>query len=191
MNNLFNRKEKMDNRRKDFNQYKVVGDYVILYLDKRNGDVFEGLVSRKHLDRLIRLNWHWTASWQKNTRSYYATHTEYVGGDGSKPRTITHFLHRLVTNTTRGDGTKVDHIDHKTLDCRDENLRVTDNQTNVTNRSGANRNSTSGFRNVHWIGGWWVVQFWKNGKTHRVGKSKDRLEAGKLANQLRPKYYGE
>jgi len=45
----------------------------------------------------------------------------------------------------------VDHRDHKTLDNRKNNLRKTTSEINTKNRKGANRNTTTGHRNVCYV----------------------------------------
>ncbi len=58
------------------------------------------------------------------------------------------YLHRVVAGA--GRGVTVDHINHDTFDNRRENLRVCGHAENISNRSGANKNSKSGIRGVFW-----------------------------------------
>jgi hypothetical protein len=41
------------------------------------------------------------------------------------------------------------------------------------------------------VNDWWVVQLQIEGKNERLGKFKDVHEAGKFAEEMRQKYYGE
>ena len=40
-------------RKKDFNEYKIVDDYAIMYFTNRKGDVFEGYIDLDTLQELI------------------------------------------------------------------------------------------------------------------------------------------
>lgn len=58
-------------------------------------------------------------------------------------------MHRLIAG--QPDGLEVDHINGNTLDNRRENLRTATHQQNLENRArGANSNSSTGVRGVHW-----------------------------------------
>ncbi len=63
------------------------------------------------------------------------------------------------------------------------------------NREKKNKNNTSGHRNVHWDekSQRWIVCLQVNGKGTTLGTfSKEQLqEAGKFAEKMRQKYYGE
>ena len=94
-------------------------------------------------------------------------------------------------NTTK----YVDHIEHNTLDNRKSKLRIISNKNNLTNRKGKNINNTSGYRNVSWNKEMqkWTVQIQINKKCVVLGTfPKDQLEeAGKFAEEMRQKYFGE
>ena len=94
-----------------------------------------------------------------------------------------------------GAGNKeyVDHEDNNTLNnCRD-NLRLSVNKDNLTNRKGRNSNNKSGYRNVSWNGSGWSVQLQVEGKNTTLKRfKKDEVdEAGLFAKEMRQKYYGE
>jgi len=67
------------------------------------------------------------------------------------------FLHRFVMGCKRGDGFKIDHKNHNTLDCRKENLRICTTAQNAQNTR-VYRLKKDGFKGVrmdpksgHWI----------------------------------------
>jgi hypothetical protein len=91
-----------------------------------------------------------------------------------------------ITNKEYGD-----HYNHDTLDNREENLRPSSNSNNNKHRKGANSNNKSGYRNVCFVEGKWIVQLQINGKNTRLGSFDDVHEAGKFAEEMRKQYYGE
>lgn len=85
----------------------------------------------------------------------------------------------------------VDHKNHNTIDNRKNNLRVTRNDKNTKNRKSKNSNNTSGYRNVSWVNNKWIVQLQIKGKNKVLGKFDDINKAGKFAEKMRKKYYGD
>lgn len=152
-----------------------------------NGEVLETYVDTSQLDKLKSLKYHWHACWQPEVQSYYAKTSVYF--EGCKNCT-TFYLHKIVTDTS-GIEYYVDHIDHNTLDNRLENLRVSLRKDNSTNRKSRNRNNQSGYRNVFWCNTSkrWLVRLQIDGKTKELGRFKDVDEAGRLAEEMRQKYY--
>lgn len=114
---------------KGLNEYQVIDNYAVLIIKRRNGEILEGSVSLPTLERLIKLNWCWCASWKKNIKGYYLQHTEYLGTVEGKPQYKIHALHQLIM--PKKDGLVPDHINHNGLDNRDENLRYLTNGENV------------------------------------------------------------
>lgn len=121
--------------------------------------------------------------------------SEYLGLKNGKPRYKVRRLHRyLIGNGEEIPKSRVvDHINHNTLDNTRKNLRVTTIKYNSRNRSGKNKNNTSGYRNVCWLKdeNKWIVQLQVNGKNKVLGRFDDVDEAGKFAEEMRQKYYGE
>ena len=76
---------------------------------------------------------------------------------------------------------------------RKSNLRVISHSNNATNRKSRNKNNKSGYRNVCWDGYKWVVQLSIDGKNTHLGRFdyEDLDKAGKFAEEMRQKYYGE
>ena len=132
----------------------------------------------------------WHPVYYKKTNSYYICASQYKGMvDGNPKYKTLHFQKYILQDENK----YVDHINHNTLDNRRSNLRITENNKNLTNRKSKNSNNTSGYRNVHWNGQMnkWMVQLMVNGKRTKFGYFNDPHEAGKLAEELRQKYYGE
>lgn len=92
-------------------------------------------------------------------------------------------LHRIILGLKRGDP-HVDHINGDTLDNRRANLRLADCAQNAQNRRGANRNSRSGIRGVHFRRDRkrspWQAGLKLNGKHRRFGCYATREEAAEV-----------
>lgn len=176
---------------KCFNSYKICGDYTVIYVKNRHGDILETIIDTCNLKLLIDLDWCWCASWYKWLNGYYVTHTEYFDGENGKRLHKTTCLHKfLLQNATR-----VDHLNNDSLDNRMCNLRASSVSDNGKNRKSKNSNNTSGYRNVSWSP-WknsWVVQLQIDGKNTPIKFfPKESLEeAGNFAEEMRNKYYGE
>ena len=103
----------------------------------------------------------WYAMWDKHTKSFYAMrHTSK--SSGAKPV----LMHSYIAKTPRG--MKTDHINHNTLDNREENLRVCTNSQNLMSR-GKQSNNTSGYKGVGKKGKMWGAQIKINGKYKFLG----------------------
>lgn len=173
------------------NEYKVIGNYIEIYMHNRIQELFVTQVSKKHLRRLLDFDVKWHPDWKPEINNYYAQATIYQGISNGKPKYKTLYLHRFVTQAQKGQ--VVDHKNNpETLDNRDDNLRISNDANNTKNRRGKNSNNTSGHRNVSWILGYWRVQLQIDGKNHMFPeKFTDVDEAGIFAEQMRKKYYGK
>jgi hypothetical protein len=170
-----------------FNEYKIFGKYTILYIIRRNKDKVEFIIDTEDLNKVKGMCWH--AGYRNRSKRYYIENTKYLGVvDGiSFHKTI--FLHDYIMNMKQGE--RIDHIDGNALNNRKENLRRVTNSNNLKNRKSKNSNNTTGYRNVCFCEGWYIIQLQVNGKNKRLGKFKDLEEAGKFAKEMRQKYYGE
>jgi hypothetical protein len=86
-------------------------------------------------DFLWLTKWKWCAAWYSDTKSFYAMRMERA--KNGKWRSIS--MHRQILGLEHGDKRQVDHINHKTLDNRRDNLRTVnhaENQWNQRIRSG-------------------------------------------------------
>lgn len=176
---------------KGFNNYKIVDDYAIIYLVKKNGDVYETLVDAEDIDKLKQLNYCWHCVYKENTQSNYARCSVYYGDVGKKKCKMV-YLHNVIMD--KNENEVIDHINHDTLDNRKQNLRVTINRRNLRNRKGANSNNKLGIRNVNYIrksNEYWV-QFSKNYEKFVWKFPSDQLEeACRFAEEKRNELYGE
>lgn len=129
-----------------FNEYKVVDNYVIVYLRLRAGEQYETYVDLEDLQRLKDFGYHWHLSWNKKGKCYYCKCT-IRSKDIEKYNRRSLYLHSYIMGLYK----QVDHINHNTLDNRKENLRVLTKDENNLYRKGANCNSVTGYRNVSYI----------------------------------------
>ena len=82
----------------------------------------------------------WQAHYDPKMRSFYAVRTSYI--DGKKVI----IMHSVIAGTPKGMYT--DHINHDTLDNREENLRVCTCSQNQMN-SKTRENNTTGYRGAY------------------------------------------
>ena len=155
--------------------------YIILH--RRKDENLKTLIDKDDLERVLTFPYTWYASYKPCIKGYYAT-----AMDHRIHRQVT--LHQFIANSHED---VVDHINGDSLDNRKSNLRVVPHEANSMNRKSKNRNNKSGYRNVCKIGNQWIVQIQINGRTTKVGTFPlDKLEeAGKFAEEMREKYYGE
>jgi hypothetical protein len=163
------------------NKYKTIDDYVIIYMQRRNGDKYETVIDLDDLPKLLELNCTWYAHYYQSPKKWYACAT-------INSKTI--MLHRLLMGVTDRK-IRVDHEDYNTLCNRKSNLRIANATLNARNRSKINCNNQSGHRNVCFYGNEFIVQLQINGKNEVILRTKSYEEACKIADDFRIKYYGE
>jgi hypothetical protein len=182
-------------RIKGFNKYKIIGDVTVIYLKRNNGEIFETLIDTEDLDKVKALNLHWHTRYAPNTGTYYVMATKRYTDNNEKRKGKSIYLHIEIMNPEHDKTIYIDHENHDTLDNRKFNLRKSLNHENLKHRNGKNVNNNSGYRNVSWIKGEevWRVQLQVNGINTKIKDfPKDKLEeAGKYAEEMRFKYYGE
>lgn len=171
------------------NKYIIDGDSAIIYwysekLDKN----FEIFVDAEDIHKLIEIGYSIYCK-QHKRNYYYPVITRRIMGPDGKKKYETRCLHSFLVDCSSGYDT--DHINNNNMDNRKENLRIIEHKHNIKNRKGKNSNNKSGYRNVCWIEGKWLVQLQINGKSTRLGKFDDVHEAGRFAEEMRTKYYGE
>lgn len=178
--------------KKSFNNYVIVNDYAIIYLEKRSGEVFQTYVDAEDILRLIKVNYHWHLIYDKKLETHYVKTTLTSRGDEGKRKQTTLYLHKFLLNI-EGRKPYIDHLDHDTLNNRKSNLRPVGQSLNKLNPTRIRKNNTSGEPNVSWSisSNVWLVQLSINGKNICFGRfKKDEYgEAVKLARDLRMKYY--
>ena len=162
----------------------------MIELQRRGKENLWVTIDLEDLERVINFPYTWFAlKYNEATDDWYAGCSEYHPElKQSRP----YYLHQFIMGTRTE---RIDHINRKIRDCRKENLRVITVKQNATNRTKRNRNNKSGYRNVSWDKrkNIWAVQLSINGKVKCLGCfPKDQLEeAGKFAEEMRKKYYGE
>jgi hypothetical protein len=177
--------------KKEFNEYKILGDITAIYLASRLNRDIVATIDTIDLKRLIDLDVSWYAGYDPNTKGYYVFHSEYLGFDGNQGKYKSHLLHRFLLNADDLD--YVNHIDHNALNNTRKNLEIITNQQNLTNRKSRNSNNKSGYRNVCQVGNRWYVQLQVNGKSTVLKTfALEKLdEAGAYAEAMRKQYYGD
>lgn len=172
------------------NNYKIVDDYVIIYLTTNKKEILECYLDLEDFYKIK--NKHWHPFYAEHVKSYYARTLEYIGiYDNGNYKYKLYYMHRVIMDAP--DEFMVDHKNHNTLDNRKYNLELKDNSGNLRNRLGLNNNNKSGYRNVCWNKrkNKWMVQLQVKGKNTQLGFFHDVDEAGKFAKEMRLKYYGE
>ena len=173
--------------RKKGNNYVIDKENNIakIELHRRNKESLWTTIDLEDLEKVIGFSYTWFAKYNHTNDEYYAVASVYHP-ELQQTRPI--YLHQFLTNA---NGKDVDHINNDTLDNRKSNMRVVMESNNSRNRKGRNRNNKSGYRNVSLIKGKWVVQLQIDGKNKKLGSFEDVHEAGKFAEEMRRKYYGE
>lgn len=156
-------------------------------LHRRNEENFWATIDLEDLDRVIDFPYTWYAKYNHTNDGFYVYASQY-NTETQKCNPI--FLHQFIMNA---NGQTVDHINNDTFDNRKSNLRITADTDNSKNRKGKNKNNTSGYRNVSWSkqDQKWIVQLQIEKKNKVLGRFDDVHEAGKFAEEMRQKYYGE
>ena len=132
------------------------------------------------------LNKHrWLASWNRGTQSFYAIRSlPRVNG---KQSSIS--MHSIISKSPKGFQT--DHINHDTLDNREENLRACTSSQNCMNRKNRSDN-ISGHKGVSRHGSRWRVRICVGGVRHNIGTFEDKtcaiLAYDKYAHKLHGDY---
>jgi hypothetical protein len=180
--------ENIAGKAQGFNDYKIFDDRCEFYIHSSVLGELIVLVDKDDLDKLIKFNHKWYAILRRDKRNNYQVRTN-IRINKDKQDIIC--LHRWLFNVT--DKHVIDHINHNELDNRRCNLRVTDYYCNLKNRRGKNLTNTSGYRNVSWHkkSKKWTVKIRIDGKQVQMGKFDDVHEAGKYAELMRQKYYGD
>lgn len=97
------------------------------------------LVDDEDFERVNAFNW--CATWHEDIQSFYAIGRE---GHGRSRKNI--YMHRLIMQTPKG--MVCDHINHDTLDNRENNLRNCTPSQSAMNRK-TQSNNTTGFKTIY------------------------------------------
>ena len=121
--------------------------------------------------------WGWTGA--VGSHGYGAIRVaKQDGGSQAKAHRVSYELHIGPIPA----GAFVDHVCHTRSCTNPEHLRLATNKQNQENRSGANRNNSSGVRGVTWDAdrSKWAGVVFHNGKPYRAGRH-DTIEAAEVA----------
>lgn len=166
---------------KTFNEYKVCGDYSIIYVNWK-GSTLEVFVDTDDLEKIIMVGpWHVTHDTRWKSSGYYMCNRP------KGKRCIK--MHRFIMDCP--DNMVVDHIDHNTLNNRKNNLRVCTQFENNQNQ----RNNKSGVPGVYKRTRpnhkyeYWVGKISKDGITYKK-EFKTKEQAIEYRNKMYKELYG-
>ncbi|WP_342025743.1 HNH endonuclease [Cytobacillus pseudoceanisediminis] len=125
------------------NKYEILGETTVIFIRRRNGDVFNTFIDTVDLDKAQSFPGSWYVNYNQKTKSYY------VMGNYKKENGKTSLigLHRFLMNPP--DDMVVDHYDRNTLNNKRKNLRVVTVEQNNQNTS-LQKNNKAGARGVFW-----------------------------------------
>jgi hypothetical protein len=170
-------------------EYFIEKDYVKFTI-MRKGKEYLCFVDLEDFDKIK--NYSWNISYRKNIDNFYITYSRYDGIIDNKVKRTTICLHSMIMNPNGIKNIAIDHIDQaETLDNRKSNLRISENKENTKSRKGRNKNNTTGYRNVCFSEGWYLVQLQVDGKNTLLGKFDNVEDARIFAEEMRKKYYGD
>lgn len=100
---------------------------------------------------------------------------------------IAHRISYAWRNGPIPEGIEIDHMCHNRSCVNPDHLRPATKVLNGQNRSGLNKNNTSGVRGVHWSkdAGCWIAKGHLNGKPVQVGRFADLEEAARAITAWR------
>jgi len=174
----------------EFNNYKKIGNLTEIYITQRDLTEHIVLIDTKKLRKLMDFGHRWHVQWHDDTQTYYAHCTVYRGTIEGKPTYENVTMQTVLFECDVFE--MLDHINHNTLDNREQNIRKSLRHQNLKNRKSKNSNNTSGYRNVSWIRGYWRVQLQIDGKNHMFSEKFEDVDlAGDFAEEMRKKYYGD
>jgi hypothetical protein len=161
------------------NRYEIRGDITVIYLNRKNGEPIETIISTSALERANEFPGAWCA--------YYHYGKYYVRGNIRKPngqRTSTQ-LHVWLMQPQNGE--HIDHIDRNPLNNTWENLRFATHGDNMQNKDVYKSNKSSGVRGITWDKehGMWRTSVQLNGRRYHLGRYKDLEEAKKVVHEFR------
>lgn len=158
------------------NLYEVKGNIVYLYITNKNYTNKEVIFNIKHLEEIKKYRW------TINNCDYCITTSKV------DERYI--LMHRLIVDCP--ESLVVDHINHNTLDNRDNNLRICDQGDNLKNLK-TRIDNKSGFRGIsfHKRSGKWRCEMRVEGKKKWLGLYNTPEEAFKVRQAAEKEFYGE
>lgn len=175
--------------RKKQNNYYIDCDGVVhMELTRRGKDSLWTIFDANDLDRIVNFPYSWHADYNKNGHQFYVASTIYkqkwrelCGGNTIR-------LHVYLVGGSCKGKIVVDHINGDSLDNRRCNLRLADYTENALNRKSCNANNFTGFRNVSFVDGKYLVQLRVNGENLKFGPFDKAEEANAVAIDARCRY---
>lgn len=145
------------------------------------------MIDTEDLERISELNAKFYPYEEKKNNTFYAVAAPKCKTNKSGFTMVQ--LHRLIMETPKG--LVVDHINHNTLDNRKCNLRNVTIIRNSQNRKGAQIDSKSGVRGVHFNQrlNKWIAQITVNKVKKYLGCYQDIKEAERVVELAREKYF--
>lgn len=160
--------------------------YIRLPIKDKNRESLVVLIDKEDFEKVSKYKW-------------YALHSDKwiyaIAGtwDTEIKKTKKILMHRLITRALPNE--LVDHINHKTLDNRKENLRICTPQQSVSNIT-IHKNNTTGYKGVYLIKNKrenslkWRARLFLNKKEY-VTYHRTKEEAAKSYDAMAEKYFGE
>lgn len=156
------------------NDYRIDGEITVIFIKRRNGDVFETMVSTESLPKLLKNNCTWCIVPTRYPDVYYVQNSKRQ------------YLHRFITDAPVG--MVVDHINHDTLNNALENLRVVSNSENIANsykrdkkgrliKRRKNHDLERGCIYFHKNKRRWIARITENGRRKQIGHFKTEDKA--------------
>lgn len=176
---------------KYLNEFIIEGAITKLIITRGTGEKIVVLIDTEDLTRVRKHNW--SAGWRKDKDRYYIQFIDYYYDENGVYKGKTILLHKYIMEAY-GKYKQVDHEDHDSLNNLKENLRVVVAGNNSANRSGANKNSSTGVRNVHYIKSKdkYMVQIMKDGISYKWDFELNEFEeACKFAEKKRKELFGK
>lgn len=161
------------------NIYRIHGNTVELEIVNIKNESITTIFNKEDLERV-----------KKNYKWYYNENcgTGYIHGIDliTKERV---YLHRIIMGVEDAE-IVVDHINHETLDCRRENLRICTKMENNQNKSISDKNK-SGVRGVSYCNTYkkWIAQIGVKNKVKNLGYFKNFEDAVKARKKAEKKYF--
>nr|WP_150959342.1 HNH endonuclease [Aneurinibacillus sp. XH2] len=164
------------------NKYEIRGPVTAIFIPRKDGTQLETIISTFDLDLVDEFPNTWTATYSKQTDSYYVI--GYLKAEKGRSKNVR--LHRWIKEAP--NGRVVDHINHNTLDNRRNNLRVVTQAANMLNRRAGKKN-TSGVPGVHFDikRNKWHARIQIDGKRHDLGFFDDIDKAKEVVDKMRDK----
>jgi hypothetical protein len=127
----------------------------------------------------------WFAKWNRCTKSFYAARNSVA--NSASARSVIR-MHREILHAMKDS--KVDHVNHDTLDNRRDNLRYCTHQQNARNMR-LNIRNTSGFKGVKRSGSNWQSSIKVDGITLHLGSFLRLEDAAAAYDEAALKHFGE